>query len=100
MKKTDIISTAVLQKAQESFLGKIGLCEVYAIDKSWVSTELIKNESAYPAQNVSDFEKALQSSYSRNIIVSTFLVNKTALEKMVMRAPSQHRIFYTTYPEE
>ncbi len=100
MKKTDIISTAILQKVQNNFSGKVGMCEIYSIDNLWVTTELLKNNTASEIKNVTDFEKALQSTPARNLIVSAYLVNRPALEKMLMRTPIEHRIFYTTYMED
>lgn len=94
MKKQDILSMAAFKKAQNVFLGKMGSSSVYLITDSWLSKELVQNNAILEIQNVTDFEKALQSEAQKDLIVSSNLINQKALEKMLMRNPYEHRIFY------
>lgn len=99
MKKQDIILTAAFKKAQNVFLGKMGACEVYQVADPWVYDELVQNHTMHEIENVTDFEKALQSEDPKDLIVSAYLINRPALEKILMRSPYGHRIFYISVKE-
>lgn len=94
MDKKEILLTSVLVKIQEAYVGKIGLSSVYEIRDAWVLSELEENGICM-AQSVSDFEEALADKTKQDVVVSAYLINKPALEKMVMRCSNTHRIFYS-----
>lgn len=94
MDKNDILLTSVLTKIQEMYVGKIGLSSVYEIRDEWVLKVLEQNGIA-SEQSVTDFENALSNDNKKDIVVSAYLINKPALEKMVMSCSNNHRIFYS-----
>ena len=94
MDKKEILLVSVLAKIQEAYVGKIGLSNVYEIRDAWMLNELEQN-GMNVIQSVSDFEEALADETKQDIVVSTYLINKPALEKMVMRCSNAHRIFYS-----
>ena len=70
------------------------MSSVYEIHDVWVLNEL-KQNGINMVQSVSDFEEALADETKQDIVVSAYLINKPALEKMVMRCSNIHRIFYS-----
>ncbi len=99
MKQEEVIGMVALKKAQNSCLGQIGASQIFDVSEKWVSEELVSNHMVYEAQSVTEFDDALKSQDVPNILVSSYLVNRPALEKMVMRSPIEHQIFYTTHTE-
>ena len=94
MDKNKILLTSVFAKIQEAYIGKIGLSSIYEIRDAWVLSELEQNGICL-VESISDFEDALADETKQDVVVSSYLVNKPALEKMVMRCSNMHRIFYS-----
>lgn len=94
MDKKEILLATAIAKIQEAYIGKIGLSSIYEIRDAWVLSELEEN-GICRAQSVSDFEEALADETREDVVVSAYLINKLALEKMVMRCSNTHRIFYS-----
>lgn len=92
MKKSTLMSGALLNKIKEKPYEKIGLCEVYTVSENWVLTELAETNAVYQVQNVADFEEALQT--RSDLLVSAYLINKPVLTDILKRTPRFCRVFY------
>lgn len=92
MEKTLVQLT--LAKALAMLFQPVGASKIYQIDESWLINELAVHPEVVVVDSVIDFEKEIDNETSKYILVSSYLLNQEALEKILMRHQRACVVFY------